>query len=250
MISIHNEDGIARITLQAPPLNILTRVLLRELRSALESVHSYSGVRVLLLKAEGKHFSAGASVEEHLPAEFRAMLGDFETTILALHEFPLPVIAAVQGRCLGGAFELVQATDLIIAAEDAQFGQPEINLGVIAPIGCALLPPRIGAARAAELLYTGDALSAQAAAQAGLVARVVPLAQLQDEALALAQRIAWHSAAALRMTKQALRNASGSIRPGIAAALQVYTDQVMATHDALEGLEAFVQKRSPQWSHQ
>ena len=249
MISIHHDDGIARLILHAPPLNILTRSILQELCTALQTVRGYAGVRVLLLQAEGEHFSAGASVEEHLPGEFREMLKDFEAAVLALHAFPLPVIACVQGRCLGGAFELVQAADLIVAAEDAKFGQPEINLGVIAPIACALLPSRIGAARAAELLFTGDPLTAEAAAAEGLVTRVVPRASLHDEAVALAQRIARRSAAALRLTKEALRRAAGSVEPGIAAASAVYADQLMTTHDALEGLQAFVQKRTPQWSH-
>jgi cyclohexa-1,5-dienecarbonyl-CoA hydratase len=250
MISVHYDDGIARLTLKSPPLNILTRDLLGQLRSALQTAQHSPALRVVVLAAEGKHFSAGASVEEHLPGEYREMLADFEATILALQEFPLPVIAAVQGRCLGGAFELVQAADLIVATDDAQFGQPEIQLGVIAPIACALLPARIGPARAAELLYTGDALTAQAAAEAGLVARVVPRAALEDEACALAQRIARHSAAAVRATKAALRAATPETRPAIAAATRVYREELMVTHDALEGLLAFVQKRTPQWSHQ
>ena len=250
MIALHYDAGIARLTLHAPPLNILTREVLGRLRGALETVRGNAHLRVVVLAAEGKHFSAGASVEEHMPAEFQAMLADFEQTILALHEFPLPVLAAVHGRCLGGAFELVQAADLIIASDDAQFGQPEINLGVIAPIACALLPARIGPARAAELLFTGDALSAQAAAAAGLVARVVPAALLPEETQALAGRMARHSAAALRASKAALRAATGNVRPAINAASRVYREELMATHDALEGLQAFVQKRTPQWSHQ
>lgn len=250
MISVHYDDGIARLTLKSPPLNILTRDVLGQLRSALQTAQVSPALRVVVLAAEGKHFSAGASVEEHLPGEYRAMLADFEASILALQEFPLPVIAAVQGRCLGGAFELVQAADLIVATDDAQFGQPEIQLGVIAPIACALLAARIGPARAAELLYTGDVLTAQAAAEAGLVARVVPRAALEDEAYALAQRIARHSAAAVRATKAALRAATPESRPGIAAATRVYREELMVTHDALEGLLAFVQKRTPQWSHQ
>lgn len=185
-----------------------------------------------------------------MPNEFRAMLDDFAAAVRALHEFPLPVIAAVQGRCLGGGFELVQATDLVVAAEDAQFAQPEINLGVIAPVACALLPGRVGSARAAELLFTGDPMTAYQAMAAGFVARVVPAAELHEQARALAERIARHSAAALRMTKQALRSQAGSIQPRLAATNALYADRLMTTHDALEGLQAFVQKRTPQWSHQ
>jgi len=250
MISIDHADGIATLTLHAPPLNILTRALLRELRTALETAQSQTDLRVLLLQAEGRHFSAGASIEEHMPDQFRDMLDDFAAAVLAVHAFPLPVIAAVQGRCLGGGFELVQAADLIVAADDAQFAQPEIQLGVIAPVACALLPDRVGSARAAELLFTGDPLTAADALAAGLVTRVVPAAELRAESLAVAARIARHSASALRMTKHALRGNAASIDTRVAAANKLYTDRLMVTHDALEGLQAFVQKRTPQWSHQ
>jgi cyclohexa-1,5-dienecarbonyl-CoA hydratase len=251
MIAYQLDDGIARLTLSVPPLNILTRAVLLELRTALGNVQQDTSVRVLLLAAEGKHFSAGASVEEHMPPEHDRLLADFGATVLALYDFPIPVIAAVQGRCLGGGFELVQAADMIVAAEDAQFAQPEILLGVFAPVACALLPRRVGAARAAELLFTGDPLNAQEAAAAGLVTRVVPRQALEEEALVLARRMARHSAVALRLTKQALRAAAGaSAAAGIASANSTYTQDLMRTFDALEGLHAFVQKRPPQWSHQ
>ena len=251
MIRIEHEDGIARVTLCAPPLNILNRSLLQELRDTLTDLRQEANLRVLLLAAEGRHFSAGASVDEHLPPECGPMLGDFAAAVLALHEFPLPVIAAVQGRCLGGAFELVQAADLIVAAENAQFGQPEVQLGVFAPVACALLPHRIGPARAAEMLFTGEQLSARQARAAGLASSVVDPSELSFEALTLARRIARHSGATLRKTKHALRAAEGrSARHGIAKAMQVYTEELMTTHDAIEGLEAFLQKRAPEWSHQ
>ncbi|HEY0303473.1 MAG TPA: enoyl-CoA hydratase-related protein [Longimicrobiales bacterium] len=239
---------MATLTLHAPPLNILTCEVLRQLRHGLEEAQQYRELRVLLIQAEGKHFSAGASVEEHLPAKYREMLADFTRTILALYEFPLPVIAAVQGRCLGGGFELVQAADLIVAADDAHFGQPEIQLGVIAPAACALLPNKLGPAKAAELLYTGAMVPASAAETAGMVLRVVPATELRAEALAVARQIARHSAAAVRMTKRALRAGAHSIEPALAATCNVY-EELMATHDAVEGLNAFVQKRTPQWTH-
>jgi cyclohexa-1,5-dienecarbonyl-CoA hydratase len=250
MITVQLQNGIADVRLNAPPLNILNRAVLRSLRETLASLHRDSGLRVLLFGTEGKHFSAGASVDEHLPGECGVMLGDFAAAVLALHEFPLPVIAAVQGQCLGGAFELVQAADLIVAAENARFGQPEVLLGVFAPVACALLPQRIGSARAAQLLYTGDPMSAQQALAAGLVASVVDRSELLEEARLLAQQIARHSATTLRLTKQALRATEGrSVRHGIAKATHFYTEELMATHDAVEGLEAFLQKRAPQWSH-
>jgi cyclohexa-1,5-dienecarbonyl-CoA hydratase len=244
------DDGVGRVVLADPPLNILTRALLAELREQLATLAGEPALRVLLLQAEGPHFSAGASVPEHLPPACDAMIPEFTETIRALGAFPLPVIAAVRGRCLGGAFELVQAADLVIAADGALFGLPEIQLGVFPPAACALLPRLVGAGVAAELLYTGDALPATAVAAAGLVCRVVPDEALDDEAHALALRIARHSGAALRRAKRALRAASAlDVDRGLAAAETIYLEDLMTTHDAVEGLQAFVEKRRPLWSH-
>jgi cyclohexa-1,5-dienecarbonyl-CoA hydratase len=139
-VKVTVEEGIGRLTLSQPPLNILTRDLLREVRDALARLAAEPALRVLLLGAEGKHFSAGADVGEHLPPAFEEMIPEFMGTIAALRDFPLPAVAAVRGRCLGGGCELVQGADLVVAGESASFGQPEIVLGVIPPAACALLP--------------------------------------------------------------------------------------------------------------
>jgi cyclohexa-1,5-dienecarbonyl-CoA hydratase len=240
--------GIGRLTLNHPPLNILTREVLAGLRGELSALAAVPGVRVLVLSAAGTHFSAGADVREHLPPEHAAMIPEFLTTIAALDAFPVPVIAAVQGRCLGGGFELVQAADIIVAAEHAVFGQPEIQLGVIPPAACALLPARVGRGVAAEVIYGGDVLPAAEAARVGLVRRVVPDAELEDAALAIAARIARHSGAALRAAKRALR--AGTTAAALRAQGDWYLQGVMGTRDALEGLEAFVAKRAPVWTDQ
>jgi cyclohexa-1,5-dienecarbonyl-CoA hydratase len=246
MIRMTFTDGVAHVMLDSPPLNILTRSVLSELREQLTELAADETLRVLVLGACGRHFSAGASVEEHLPPVHASMIREFADTVLMLYRFPLPVIAAVQGRCLGGGFELVQAADVVLAADDASFGQPEIRLGVFPPLACALLP-RTGAA--AELVFTGDPLTAQAAAEAGLVRRVVPADGLAAEAEALAQRIARNSAAALRATKRAWRASAAPVLAHAEAAARIYLDELMATHDALEGLTAFIDRRTPAWSH-
>jgi cyclohexa-1,5-dienecarbonyl-CoA hydratase len=243
------DGAIGRLTLDHPPLNILTRDVLARLRAELTALAATPGLRVLLLSAAGKHFSAGADIREHLPPEHAALIPEFMDTVAALDAFPLPVIAAVQGRCLGGGFELVQAADLIVAGDSAVFGQPEILLGVIPPAACALLPARVGRGVAAELVYGGDTITAAEAAQVGLVRRVVPDGQLADAALALAGRIARHSGAALRLAKRGLR---GGAAAASAAALrgqgELYLHGVMTTQDALEGLLAFVERRAPAWA--
>ncbi len=246
------EDGIARVTLNHPPLNILTRELLGELRGALNALAGDVTLRVAVLGAEGRHFSAGADVGEHLPPAWKGMVPEFLETVAALRAFPLPLIAAVRGRCLGGGFELAQGADLVVAGEGATFGQPEILLGVVPPAACALLPSLAGQALAAEILFTGDAITAAAAREAGLVSRVVPDGSVDAEALALARRIARHSAAALRVAKRSLRTPARE--RGEAEALHAagrrYARDLMRTADATEGLTAFLEKRTPVWSHQ
>lgn len=245
------EGGIARVTLDNPPLNILTRKVLLELRTALGVLAADATLRVAVLSGAGKHFSAGADVAEHLPPTWEAMIPEFLETVAALRAFPVPLIAAVRGRCLGGAFEIVQAADLIVAGEGATFGQPEIVLGVIPPAACALLPDLAGPALAARMIFTGDPISAAEALACGLVASVVPDDRMDAEALALAGRIAHHSAAALRAAKRALRSPARerAEADALAAAGRRYAAELMRTADATEGLTAFVEKRQPTWTH-
>jgi cyclohexa-1,5-dienecarbonyl-CoA hydratase len=242
-------DGpVGRIVLDHPPLNILTRAVLGSLRDALDAWAGEPGLRVVVLSAEGKHFSAGADVGEHLPPEYVELIPEVMDTIERVASFPLPVVAAVRGRCLGGGFELALAADVIVAGEGAQFGQPEIVLGVTAPAACALLPHRGVRGVAAEALFTGDPLTAARALAAGFVERVVPDDAVEVEALALAGRMARHSAAALRATKRSIDEARGWDR---VAALRrtgrLYVEEVMRTADAVEGLNAFLEKRTPAW---
>jgi cyclohexa-1,5-dienecarbonyl-CoA hydratase len=250
-VQVSTQDGIGEVVLNHPPLNILTRAVLGDFRNALTTLTADRSIRVLLLRAEGKHFSAGADVGEHMPPQYEELIPEFMQTITAFRDFPVPTVAAVRGRCLGGGFELAQGIDLVVAGEGASFGQPEIMLGVIAPAASALLPMLTPTARAAEIVFTGDAMSAADAYGAGLLARVVTDDVVEQEARALAQRIAQHSAAALRITKQVLRAGETAAREAaFRTAEQLYHDDLMQTADALEGLTAFLEKRQPTWKHQ
>ena len=244
------DTGIGRIELDCPPLNILTRELLGELRSDLRRLAEQPDLRVLLLTAVGEHFSAGADVGEHLPPHYLSLIPDFLDTIVALDAFPLPVVAAVRGKCLGGGFELVQPADLIVAGQSAVFGQPEIVLGVFPPAACVLLPERFPAAVAARLIYRGDSITAAEAERWGFVARVVADEEVERAALEEARRLARHSAVALRAAKTALRGGGAALRhAALRAAGNLYMHDLMASHDAVEGLRAFTEKRRPVWRH-
>jgi cyclohexa-1,5-dienecarbonyl-CoA hydratase len=249
-VKVNVADGIGRVTLSNPPLNILTREVMASLRSELRNLEAEGALRVLLLASEGKHFSAGADVAEHLPPDYTEMIPEFLDTVAMIDAFPLPTVAAVQGRCLGGGFELVLGADLVIAAESAKLGQPEIMLGVIPPAACALLPDLCSRGAAAEIVYTGEAISAQHGLGVGLVWKVVPDDRLDDEATDAAKLIARHSGAALRIAKRALRATTAVTHTAAMAAVgRIYVEELMDTEDALEGLNSFLEKRQPTWKH-
>lgn len=242
------ENGIGRITLAHPPLNVLTRAVLADLQAAVRAVGNQAAVRVVILDAEGRHFSAGADVGEHLPPTYRALIPEFARTVQAVDALPIPVVAAVQGRCVGGGMELVLAADIVLAAEGAVFGQPEICLGVFPPVACAWLPESIPRGAAAELIYTGETVSAAEAARLGIVTRLVADADLVAAARELAGRIARHSAAALRVAKRGFRLASARWQ-AVDRQVRLYLEELMDTADAVEGLRAFLEKRQPEWAH-
>ncbi len=250
-VTLSNKDGIGQLVLTDPPLNILTRAVLGQIRTGLRELEADESLRVVVISAEGKHFSVGADVGEHLPPHYPDLIPEFLDTVRVVHGFPLPVLAAVRGRCLGAGFELVAAADIVIAGEGASFGQPEIMLGVFPPAACAMLPDNCPPGMAAELVFTGDPVDARDAQRAGIVRHVVPDERVEEEALDLAKRIARHSGAALRHTKHALRHESMDRTDGaLQHAGHVYVAELMETKDATEGLQAFLEKRKPVWSNE
>lgn len=244
------EEGVGRLILADPPLNILSRETMRQLTAALEELERAPEVRVLVLEGEGPNFSAGASVEEHLPDQVEVMIPEFTDTMIRFLDTRVPLIAAVQGRCLGGGFELALAADLMIVAEGASLGVPEIRLGVFPPAACALLPERTSRGVTAHLLFTGEALSGTEAVHTGIAHRAVPNGAVQEEACQVAREMARWSAPALRAAKSAWTGASRTrLVERLRHAQEIYLRDLMAAEDPEEGLRAFLEKRSPQWRH-
>ncbi len=224
--------------------------MIEALHEALTQYRRHVMLRGVILDAEGPHFSFGASVEEHLPAKCAAMLASLHALLLEMLEFPVPVLVAVQGQCLGGGLELALACGRIFAAPGAQFGQPEIKLGVFAPAASALLPYRVNQPDAEDLLLTGRSIAAEEALAMGLVQAVAD----DPAAAALAwfeQHLQGKSAAALACATVAARGVmQHQVRERLAALEKLYLDWLMRTHDANEGLAAFLEKRQPAWTHQ
>ena len=197
--------GAGRLTLKRPPLNILNIAMLRELSDALDAAGGDTSLRVLVLRAEGTLFSAGVDVADHTADKVDEMIPLFGRVCAKLADFPAPTIAALHGHALGGGCELALCCDLVVAADTARLGQPEIKLATIAPVAAIRLTDFTGYRRAAELLFVGDAISAADAERIGLVNRVAPAAELDEAVNRLADQLLALSAPALRYCKRALR---------------------------------------------
>jgi cyclohexa-1,5-dienecarbonyl-CoA hydratase len=248
-VALERDGALLRLTLARPKANIVDAAMIAALDAALTRHAGMPALRGVLLDADGPHFSFGASVEEHLPGACAGMLRSLHALILAMLAFPAPVLVAVRGQCLGGGLEVALAGSLIFAAPDAQLGQPETRLGVFAPAASVLLPYRVNAAAAEDLLLSGRSVGAEEACSMGLVQSVVD----DPAAAALAwfdAHLAPKSAAAIRHALAAARAARiDAVRRGLADLERHYLDELMSTRDANEGLTAFIARRPPVWEH-
>jgi cyclohexa-1,5-dienecarbonyl-CoA hydratase len=248
-VATERDGALLRLTLARPKANLVDAAMIAALSGALAMHRDVAGLRGVLVDHDGPHFSFGASVEEHLPAQCAAMLASLHALLGAMLDFPVPILVAVRGQCLGGGLELALAGGPIFAATDARFGQPEIRLGVFAPAASVLLPWRVSQAVAEDLLLSGRTIGADEARRLGLVGH------LADDPVAAAlawfdEHLAPRSASSLRYALLAARgDRARETRVRLAEVERLYLDGLMATHDASEGLDAFLAKRQPRWEH-
>lgn len=241
-------DGhLARLRLSRPKANIVDAAMIAALDRAFAEAAGEAPLRGVLLDAEGPNFSFGASVEEHLPATVAAMLQGLHALLLRMLAFPVPILVAIRGQCLGGGLEVATAGHLLFAAPGARLGQPEVQVGVFPPAASCLLPERIGRAAAEDLLFSGRSVDGNEALRLGLVNAVAD----DPEAAALAyfdEHLGKRSGAVLRHGVAAARaDLVERVRSKLRDAEQRYLGGLMKTRDALEGLEAFLAKRPPRW---
>ena len=246
---LERDGALLRLRLARPKANLIDAAMIAALSSAFDAYRSNSSLLAALIDHDGPHFSFGASVEEHLPAQCEDMLRSLHALLALMLEWPKPILIAVRGQCLGGGLELALAGSQIFAAPDARFGQPELKLGVFAPAASVLLPMRVGQARAEDLLYSGRSIDAVTAASWGLVNAVAD----DPAAAALSYfdtHLAGRSGAALAYAVQAGREPFAELaRVRLADVEALYLERLMATRDANEGLQAFIAKRPPVWEH-
>jgi len=242
--------GIVRLNRPAA-LNALNHSLMRELAAAIDGFEADTHIACIVITGSDKAFAAGADIKEMAQKSFiDVFMEDFAAGWDRVARARKPVIAAVAGFALGGGCELAMQCDLIIAADNAKFGQPEIKLGVIPGIGgTQRLTRAVGKAKAMDLCLTGRMMDASEAERAGLVARIVPLASLMDEALKAAEAIAAMSLPALMMAKDAVNSAfETTLAEGVRFERRAF-QSLFATEDRTEGMAAFVEKRPPQFKN-
>jgi enoyl-CoA hydratase len=248
---IEIDDDVALIRLNRPDaLNALNSTLMAELAQALQSADANDRVRCIVLTGSEKAFAAGADVREMADKGFVDVFSDdlFGPEAEAILRVRKPIVAAVSGFALGGGCELAMMCDFIIASDTAKFGQPEINLGIVAGMGGTQRLTRfVGKSKSMDMHLTGRLMDAAEAERCGLVSRVVPSSTLIEEALTTARKIAQKSALAVMAVKEAVNRAQeGSLREGLLFERRLF-HALFATEDQKEGMAAFLEKRQPQF---
>ena len=252
-ITAEVKGRVAIVTLNRPKqMNALAPRLMQELGAALYGFDADDGVGAILITGNDKAFAAGADIAAMKDFDFQhAYKSNYITRDWEhLRNVRKPVIAAVAGYALGGGCELAMMCDLIIAADSAKFGQPEINLGILPGSGgTQRLPRAVGKAKAMDLCLTARMMDAAEAERAGLVSRVVPAAKLLEEAMAVAEKIASYSLPAVMMVKEAVNRAyEGTLSEGVLFERRLF-HAAFALDDQKEGMAAFLEKRKPKFRH-
>lgn len=241
-------QGIARLNLNRPPANVLSLDLMDELAAALESLEYERDVKLVVMTATGKYFSAGFELADHLGDRGYLMLEGFRRIFEAFDKLDKPTLAVVSGVAFGAGCILAAGCDIVLAGQSAKFGQPEVRAGVFNTVAVVLLQRLVGQKRAFEMLMSGASLSAAEAERIGLISRVVPDERLAAEMATLVQRFQEGSAPVLQSLRRAI--VGGRDLPLLEALRQaedVYLNQLMSTEDAGEGLRAILERRPPMW---
>lgn len=246
-IKVNNADGLISITLNKPPLNVLDIPMLAELADAFAWTKQEKG-SLILLNAEGKAFSAGVDVADHTPDKVNKMIEVLDSLFINMHENDKPIVAAVNGAALGGAYELVLLCDMVVASEKAKFGQPEIAVGVFPPLANLMLPRLTSMYHAMEVILGGEVFNAAKAEKLGLVNSVLPVDSFEEGVQQFVRKFMKMSPVVLACTKKAVKaGLNKGFVEGLKAIDDIYLNELMITADAKEGLSAFMEKRQPVW---
>ena len=249
-ILLEKSDGIAAITFARPKHNVFNIDMMNLFCDALENLSNDSDIKCLVIKGQGPSWCAGVDVGDHKPDMADLMISTFNRSLLLMESLPMPTLAAVHGACLGGGMEYAIACDVIIAGENAKFGQPEVKLGFLPPYAAIRLPHLVGPAKAVEICCSGKVYSAETAKSMGFVSRTVPEDQFDSAVEDWLEDIQASSPLILRLNKQAVKQHLG-MRPhdALQSVSNLFLNTLMQTEDTLEGIASFYEKRKPSWKN-
>jgi cyclohexa-1,5-dienecarbonyl-CoA hydratase len=249
-LQIDYSEGVARITLARPKHNVLDIDMMNELNGQLEAFLADKELKCVVLLGDGPSWCAGVEVADHKPGNVDRMMATFNRIFELIEQIEVPLVAAVQGACLGGGMELAIACDMVIASEKAVFGQPEIKLGFLPPFAAIRLPQLVGPAKAIEVCTTGKRYSAVEAAQMGFVSKTVAPEQFDEAVAKLVSEIQYNSPLIIRLNKRAVKKHLGlSFDKALAGVSDLFLNTLMKTEDTLEGIRSFEEKRKPDWKN-
>ncbi|MCP4023964.1 MAG: enoyl-CoA hydratase/isomerase family protein [Desulfobacteraceae bacterium] len=249
-LQIENDGQVARITLDRPKHNVLDIPMMNELNAELEKIAADEDLKCVVITGEGKSFCAGVEVGDHKPENVDAMVTTFNKIFELVNMIDIPIIAAVNGACLGGGMEVAIACDIVIASEKAIFGQPEIKLGFFPPYAAIRLPELVGVAKAIEIVTTGRNYSAQESKDLGFVTRVASVDDFQKVVDKTVKEITMSSPLIIRLNKRAVKRHIGtSFFQGVDLVSNYFLKTLMKTEDTLEGIASFEEKRRPNWKN-
>lgn len=251
-VNYSHNNSIAQIILDDGKGNVLDHIMMEEIRDVLISYKNNQDLKLITFEGAGKHFSFGASVEEHRKEFAGAMLRGFHQLFFILRDLSIPTVAKISGQCLGGGLELALMCNQMFADNTAKLGQPEIILGVFPPPASILLPEKIGLSRAEDLLLTGRTISAVEGKEFGLLNKVFETkADLEAGTNDwIEQHIVQKSASSLRFAVKAVRIKFNHVLSNFLPQLEnIYVNQLMETPDANEGIDSFLEKRKPVWNN-
>jgi cyclohexa-1,5-dienecarbonyl-CoA hydratase len=249
-IKFEKADGVARITLNRPKFNMLNIDMMNEINSRLEALLDDDDLKCVAFYAEGKHFCTGVEVGDHKPENVSNMIATFNHLFEMIDQLEVPILAVVQGFCLGGGMELAIACDVIVAAKGAKFGQPEIKVGFFPPYAAVRLPHLIGPAKAIEICTTGKFYSAEESQLMGMVNYAVENDQLNEAAEKLIKDIQCNSPLIIRLNKRAVKKHLGmDFKPALEGVSNLFLNTLMKTEDTLEGIASYEEKREPEWKN-
>lgn len=249
-LKIVKDEQVARITLDRPKHNVLDIPMMIELNTELEKIAADKDLKCVVITGEGKSFCAGVEVGDHKPDNVDMMVATFNRIFELINMIDIPIIAAVNGACLGGGMELAIACDIVLASEKAIFGQPEIKLGFFPPYAALRLPELVGVAKAIEIVTTGQNYSARQSKDLGFVTQVAPAEGFAEAVENTVKQITMASPLIIRLNKRAVKRHIGtSFFQGVDLVSNYFLKTLMKTEDTLEGIASFEERRKPVWKN-